>query len=45
MNNSPFPTTRSEQLAMCACYLLTALLALMVLWPHKVAALLIGGFA
>jgi hypothetical protein len=43
--NNPFPTTRSEQACMFACYLLTALLAVMVLWPHKVAALLIGGFA
>jgi len=40
-----FPTTRSELAAMCACYLLTALIAVMVLMPHKVAALLIGGFA
>ena len=39
----PFPTTRSEQAAMCACYLLTILLAAMVLFPHRVAQLLIGG--
>jgi len=43
--SNPFPTSRSELLAMFASYALTGLLALMVLWPHKVAALLIGGFA
>jgi len=37
-----FPTTRSEIAAMCACYALVALLAVMVAFPHRVAALLIG---
>ena len=37
-----FPTTRSEIAAMVCCYALVALLAVMVLMPHRVAALLIG---
>lgn len=32
------PATWGELLAMCACYVLTALLAVMVLAPHKVFA-------
>jgi len=40
-----FPTSRSEIAAMFASYALVAVLAYEILWPHRVLALLIGGFA
>jgi hypothetical protein len=39
---SVLPTSRSELAAMFACYLLTALLGAMALFPRECAQLLIG---
>jgi hypothetical protein len=43
--SNPFPTTRSELACMTLCYLLVAALFYMAIFPERVFALLIGGFA